>query len=80
MLERLDLVWSRDGGTHRYVQDALRADAEALRTWIDDGACVYVCGSLQGMAPAIDAVLRDALGDARVDQLLASGRYRRDVY
>ena len=80
VLERLDLVWSRDGGTHRYVQDALRADAEALRTWIDDGACVYVCGSLQGMAPAVDAVLRDALGDARVDQLLASGRYRRDVY
>lgn len=79
-LERLDRVFSRDPGGHRYVQDALRDAAAALRAWIDDGASVFVCGSVHGMAPGIDAVLREVLGDARVDALIAEGRYRRDVY
>lgn len=79
-LERVDLVFSRDGGTHRYVQDALRAAVPTLREWIADGACVYVCGSLEGMAPGVDAVLRDTLGDDTVARLRDSGRYRRDVY
>ena len=80
LLERAELVFSRDGGEHRYVQDALRAAAPALREWIADGASVYVCGSLEGMAPGVDAVLRDALGAAAVDRLRDEGRYRRDVY
>jgi sulfite reductase (NADPH) flavoprotein alpha-component len=54
-IERLDLVFTRDGGDCRYVQHALRRDPAALRGWIDDGAAVYVCGSLQGMAPEVDA-------------------------
>jgi sulfite reductase (NADPH) flavoprotein alpha-component len=32
------------------------------------------------MAPGVDAALRHILGDARVDDLAATGRYRRDVY
>ncbi|HVI57371.1 MAG TPA: sulfite reductase flavoprotein subunit alpha [Luteimonas sp.] len=79
-IERLDLAFSRDGQPRRYVQDALREAAAPLRAWIDDGAAVHVCGSLQGMAPGVDAVLREALGDTRMEQLLAEGRYRRDVY
>ena len=79
-IQRLDLAFSRDGDERRYVQHALRDAADVLRTWIDDGAAVLVCGSLQGMAPGVDAVLRETLGDARVEQLLLEGRYRRDVY
>jgi len=79
-LERVDLVFSRDGGAHRYVQDALRAQAPMLREWIAGGACLYVCGSLEGMAPGVDAVLREALGDEAVARLRDDGRYRRDVY
>jgi len=79
-LERLDLVFSRDGGAHRYVQDALRANGDTLRDWISQGVALYVCGSLEGMAPGVDDVLRDVLGDAQVEALLAAGRYRRDVY
>jgi sulfite reductase (NADPH) flavoprotein alpha-component len=51
-----------------------------LRRWIDDGGVVYVCGSLAGMAPAVDLALREVLGSATVDDLLAGNRYRRDVY
>ncbi|MFC4728704.1 sulfite reductase subunit alpha [Coralloluteibacterium thermophilus] len=80
LLARLDLAFSRDPPGRVYVQDLLAAAADPLRAWIDDGAAVYVCGSLQGMAPAVDAVLREALGEARVDALVEEGRYRRDVY
>ncbi|MCX7289903.1 MAG: nitric oxide synthase, partial [Janthinobacterium sp.] len=79
-LARLDRVFSRDGGTQRYVQDRLRGQAGDLRDWLAQGAIVYVCGSLQGMAAGIDAVLQEVLGQEGLDALLAAGRYRRDVY
>ncbi|KRG46973.1 hypothetical protein ARC20_03780 [Stenotrophomonas panacihumi] len=77
---RLDMVYSRDGGEHRYVQDALAAAANDLGAWIATGASLYVCGSLRGMAPAVDAVLEQVLGSDVRERLLAEGRYRRDVY
>lgn len=79
-LDALDHAWSRDGRGPRYVQDALAAQAPRLRAWVDDGACIYVCGSAAGMAPGVDAVLREALGGTVVDALRRDGRYRRDVY
>ncbi|MGK5065349.1 PepSY domain-containing protein [Janthinobacterium sp. LB3P112] len=82
-LARLDRVFSRDGkegGRREYVQDRLRACADELRDWLAQGAIVYVCGSLQGMAAGIDAVLQEVLGHEGLDALLAAGRYRRDVY
>ena len=79
-IEHLDLVFSRDPGGHRYVQDALHAHAERLREWLDEGAVVYVCGSLEGMAPGVDAVLREVVGIDTLEAMAADGRYRRDVY
>ncbi|TWI00304.1 sulfite reductase (NADPH) flavoprotein alpha-component [Luteimonas cucumeris] len=79
-LQRLDLAFSRDPGGHRYVQDALAAAGDELARWTDDGAAIYVCGSLQGMAPGVDGVLRAVLGDDAVERLRIDGRYRRDVY
>ncbi len=78
-LARVDLAFSRDGG-RVYVQQRLREAGAVLRQWVDDGAAIYVCGSLQGMAPAVHAVLNDMLGEACVERLTESGRYRRDVY
>ena len=80
MLERVDLAWSREGDSRSYVQDRLRASGDLLREWVEQGAAVYVCGSLAGMAPGVDAVLRDVLGDETVERLREQGRYRRDVY
>jgi sulfite reductase (NADPH) flavoprotein alpha-component len=79
-IERIDLVWSREARGARYVQDRLRIAADGLRRFVDEGAAIYVCGSLAGMAPGVDGVLRDVLGDAAVSELAAAGRYRRDVY
>jgi sulfite reductase (NADPH) flavoprotein alpha-component len=79
-IERLDLAFSRDQEQRIYVQHALQQAAGTLRQWVADGAAIYVCGSLAGMAPAVDVVLRFALGDATIEDMLANGRYRRDVY
>ncbi|MNH22345.1 Sulfite reductase [NADPH] flavoprotein alpha-component [compost metagenome] len=63
-----------------YVQDVLLQQAEEFKRWVAEGACVYVCGSLQGMAAGVDAALNGVLGEALVQQLIEDGRYRRDVY
>lgn len=79
-LQRLDRVWSRDGGTERYVQQRLLGEAARVRAWIADGAAIYVCGSLVGMAAGVDAALGDILGAAALARLRETGGYRRDVY
>lgn len=79
-IERVDLAFSRDQGERIYVQHKLQENAELLRRWLDEGACLFVCGSLDGMAPGVDVVLRRAIGDDAVETLLVEGRYRRDVY
>lgn len=79
-LAQLDRAWSRDVQAPSYVQQVLAQQAPELRRWLERGAAIYVCGSLQGMAQGVDDTLRAILGDAQVDALAASGRYRRDVY
>lgn len=79
-LTRLDLAFSRDQAEKVYVQDVLRRAAQELRTWLDEGAAIYICGSLQGMAAGVDQVLNEVLGEQAVSELVEQGRYRRDVY
>lgn len=79
-LQRLDEVFSRDQAHKVYVQDALRAAHTDLKQWLEHGAALYVCGSLQGMAEGVDRTLRALLGEAAVERLIEEGRYRRDVY
>nr|WP_154744615.1 sulfite reductase flavoprotein subunit alpha [Pseudomonas karstica] len=79
-LALLDLAFSRDQAEKVYVQDRLRESAEVLRKWLAQGAAIYVCGSLQGMAAGVDQVLVDVLGSEAVERLIEQGRYRRDVY
>ncbi|HET9644734.1 MAG TPA: sulfite reductase subunit alpha [Burkholderiaceae bacterium] len=79
-LKRLDLAFSRDQGHRVYVQHRLVENERALMCWVDDGAAIYVCGSLHGMAGEVDAALRRVMGTERVDVLADEGRYRRDVY
>jgi sulfite reductase (NADPH) flavoprotein alpha-component len=79
-IARLDLAFSRDQAARHYVQDRLRAQPGIVREWLDDGAAVYVCGSLQGMATGVEEALVDIVGSARLQALADEGRYRRDVY
>jgi len=80
VLKRLDMVFSREQADRFYVQHRLLQSADTLLQWLHDGAAIYVCGSLQGMASGVDAALRQIAGEAQVIELAADGRYRRDVY
>ena len=79
-IAKVDAVFSRDQTERVYVQDRLRAAPAMVREWIASGALVYVCGSLDGMAAGVDAAMSEVLGTAGLDDLIAEGRYRRDVY
>ena len=79
-LPRLDLVFSRDQEQRLYVQDRLRGNADEVLQWLAQGAAIYICGSLAGMAGGVDQALEEMLGRPALDALAAQGRYRRDVY
>lgn len=80
VLARLDLAFSRDEAERIYVQHRLRQAADVLRRWVEDGAAIYVCGSLEGMSRDVHAALVEVLGAETVDRLADEERYRRDVY
>jgi sulfite reductase (NADPH) flavoprotein alpha-component len=79
-IERTDLAFSRDQPERVYVQDLLHQASDDVRRWLGEGAVLFVCGSLSGMAGGVDAALERMLGRAALDDLIAEGRYRRDVY
>lgn len=79
-LAALEFAFSRDQPEKRYVQHVLLEHAERVREWIDDGAAIYVCGSLNGMAPGVHAALEKILSVEKLERLVEQGRYRRDVY
>lgn len=80
-LATLHTVFSRvpDGGG--YVQDALRRDADAVRSLVAQGAIVRVCGiraMAQGVIEALDAVLAPL--QLSVANLKSKERYAEDVF
>jgi len=95
--------WSRDGiadlhlafssdetHPHRFVQDALRADADAVWETIEEGAPIYVCGDGRFMAPAVRAALIEICqkkqglsheaASAWLESLIQNGLYHQDVF
>jgi sulfite reductase (NADPH) flavoprotein alpha-component len=80
VLPRLDLAWSRAPQGKEYVQDVLLRQADAVRAWVKEGAAIYVCGSLEGMAAGVDQALIQIFTSTFMSEMASSGRYRRDVY
>ncbi len=89
-LTRLDLAFSRDQEHKIYVQDKMLEQAPLFWAWLQDGACVYVCGDATRMAKDVDGMLhtiveqqgglnREAAVDY-VQSLKDQHRYHRDVY
>ncbi len=80
VLSRLDRAFSRDAGDGRYVQALIGQQAGEIAAWVERGASLLVCGSLEGMSHGVHATLEAALGVDRLAALTEAGRYRRDVY
>jgi sulfite reductase (NADPH) flavoprotein alpha-component len=79
-LQRVDYAFSRDQVEKRYVQHLIVEHAELVRSWVEQGAHIYICGSLKGMAPGVQDALEKILSKPALEELLLQGRYRRDVY
>lgn len=89
-LHKIDLAFSRDQEHKIYVQHLLEKNAEETWAWIDSGAHFYVCGDASRMAKDVDDALHALIAGAGgkgeegakeyVEQMIADGRYQRDVY
>lgn len=80
-LATLQTVFSRIPEGGGYVQDALRRDAEHVRSLVAQGALVRVCGS-RVMANGVAETLDELLAPQRVgvSMLKARERYAEDVF
>lgn len=82
---KLDLAFSRDQAERIYVQHRLYERRDELLAWIDEGAVLYVCGSI-AMGHDVDAMLGRIFAEAGRDPvatlagLKQAHRYRKDVY
>lgn len=79
-LARLDRSFSRDPDCGRYVQQLVLHHGDALAQWIEGGATILICGSLEGMGQGVQEALVALLGEDALNDLAEEGRYRRDVY
>lgn len=89
LLNRVSLAFSRDSAEKVYVQDRLLEEAETLYQWLQDGAYLYVCGSIQ-LEQEIHTALTHIVqqhaelnkdeAETYVNNLRSEGRYLRDVY
>jgi sulfite reductase (NADPH) flavoprotein alpha-component len=88
-LHRLDLAFSRDQAERIHVGQRLRENARSVYDWLENGAHLYVCGSL-ALGKSVHTALRDVLiaasgrnetaAEDYLKQLQQAGRYARDVY
>src|SRR5438477_608549 len=59
-LHRLDLAFSRDQIERIHVSQRLRENARDIYDWLENGAHLYVCGSL-ALGKSAHSALRDVL-------------------
>ena len=89
-LQKIDLAFSRDQQEKVYVQHRLLEKSAELYQWIEQGACLYVCGSMQGLGEDVHQTLIEIIAKEggvspdeaahQLDELKITRRYQRDVY
>jgi sulfite reductase (NADPH) flavoprotein alpha-component len=88
-LSALDLAFSRDQDERIYVQQRMRERAKELWAWIEDGAYLYVCGSIamgKDVTASLTAIIARQGGmgtgaaKAYLARLAKDERYVQDVY
>lgn len=79
LLSYCDFAFSREQ-PKCYVQDCLFQQQSRLLDYIEQGACLVICGNKEGMAQAVEQLLLDLIGQAGLQDLIEQGRYIRDVY
>jgi sulfite reductase (NADPH) flavoprotein alpha-component len=90
VLSHLDLAFSRDQAQKVYVQHRLVEKGRDVYDWLQQGACVYVCGDAERMAVDVHEALLSIVGqhggqdrdaaEEYLQRLQTDKRYQRDVY
>jgi sulfite reductase (NADPH) flavoprotein alpha-component len=90
VLTRMDVAFSRDTNKKIYVQHRMMEKSRDLFQWLEEGACVYVCGDEKNMAHDVHNTLLTILeregsmspeeASAYLTELQQQKRYQRDVY
>ncbi|WCL50928.1 diflavin oxidoreductase [Leptospira sp. GIMC2001] len=90
VLSKFNTAFSRDSDKKVYVQDKIRENGKELFEWIESGAILYICGSKDPMSKDVDDTLIEIIHRARqlgkidakkyLDNLIETGRYKKDVY
>ncbi len=89
LLNRIDTAWSRDQADKHYVQNVLQEQAVRIDEWLQRGAHIYLCGSLQ-MGQAVLQTLQTTLAEQRgldtgaaadvIAKLRRERRIQKDLY
>lgn len=77
---KITTAFSRDQAEKIYVQHRLLESGAEVKSWVENGAVIYVCGDAQHMAKDVENVLIEILGADKVKELRHTKRYLRDVY
>lgn len=90
VLTRMDVAFSRDTAQKVYVQHRMLEKSRELYQWLQEGACVYVCGDEKKMAHDVHATLASILEQEGgfsteeaaeyLTRMQQQKRYQRDVY
>lgn len=90
VLTKLDTAFSRDTEQKVYVQHKMLENSKELFEWLENGACVYVCGDKQFMAKDVHESLLAIIekegnmsaeaAEAYLNDMQKQKRYQRDVY
>ncbi|UQZ34872.1 reductase [Paenibacillus sp. PK3_47] len=90
VLNRLDTAFSRDQADKIYVQHRMIEHGAELWSWLQEGACFYVCGDAGQMAKEVEAALLTVVQQhggmsaegarAYVKEMSLNKRYCRDIY
>lgn len=90
LLTRLDTAFSRESNEKIYVQNRMEEHGLEIWSWLQLGACFYVCGDANRMAKDVDLALKRIVSEHGamsameaskfVENLAKVKRYCRDVY
>jgi sulfite reductase (NADPH) flavoprotein alpha-component len=90
LLSKVDVAFSRDQQEKVYVQHRVKAQADEVYAWMQNGATIYVCGDRKTLARDVQQAFIEILQEQenisieqaaeRLLQLKKEGRYQEDVY
>lgn len=90
VLSKVSTAFSRDQQYKIYVQHRILEHAPDLWKWIEGGAYIYICGAKEPMSKDVDYAMLQVIerfgsktalqAIEYLEQLVADGRYLKDVY